>query len=1229
MLSTLFVISAVCLFGLLFAFESAGDSSQPRFRPAGLITWLISGNWPAKVGAGLLILGVGALLRYALLNIDVPPELKLGSGFVAAAVLGAAALALKSRPERRAIYLALGGTAFAVAYLTAYAAYDFFHYLNDVSGLALMVVVSLAAGLFAVSARAMSVAVLAMAGAYIAPKFAINAPDPGVLYGYYLAASAVTFVMVRLRGWRPLIHLSFLFTLAGGLFFAWTHQFYRAEHYQDMQPLLLALVALHLAMPIAEHRGTPSRWLARFDMGYFVLLPLVAAGLTLKIAPQVSREGAMGLGLLALLWGVATVVLAFLQRKPEATRHACVAGLLAIAAGALAATDVPWLMLGLALAVMGLVAAPRLGWSTRAQELLCGGAMLAGALHMVFSIFQSAAGQPFVNELFAQRALASALMGLGAWFASRGGVSFGRMLGAMAAAWGCLAVAAELLRLHVDFLPQLAYGALLAVALVASFPRRLLHTAPVWGALLLFAVTGVSFWAATDAAFEIAVVFAAGTPLAFLWIASNAESTRANKASQEDDLAFSVALGLLPLAWAPWVFALAPEFEATGNWLEMSVLVGSGFAVMLAARMWSPAGSVWYRHISLVHFGVASAALLYAVLFHIERGLWPVVFEVLALAYMAMFVGLHRNPAGGAQGVVVIIAAFLVVQAMLLRIFGPDRIMSAADILQMKLPAVVSLLWGGLGAGLAWWGTKVKSRGQWSAGVALLALTAFKLVFRDFGALDQLGNILALIGAGLLFLAVAWFAPIPPAVSHSQREARRETPPAAQHNEAPAQPEDEDYEQTQPSPLQGQPAAPSPFEKPAGIAAAAVAVPADFASVPAAAPGAERTAGRSVPRTAAPAGGFNWLLVLVIGLPLGVAVLGQQWWTHHHRSTRQAVEMKLASESSAQSAATAAERAVARTAQANAPAAPPVKTALTENRNPPVIVPSGRSSTAAAPINVSDACTVFAGQLPPDYVLYAGGAYSGSKLDFQIDQSGHEATRFDVLVNEPGKKVVLALGAYEPSVWNIRWSPGTVVAGVMVSGYHRQAVAGLGTEVPVLNASYENRSPSPCGYFYLDRNDVAKADAVVRKVFGRSAETYFVASGGQVTFGNQASSYVQGLGPTVSSYRDKDAPLAGQPGIEQLLREGKLRMATQQDLSAWRDAINRSQNLPRVRVIGEESEMSSGNFLRGRAYVVLKPMRYPAGLYGAHSVTFFVAAGVPRPEGNPGHSGVFDMNQSR
>lgn len=141
MVALLFFISVVGLFVFLFLAEAMGNPVPRQRRRAGLATWLTSGNWPAKVGAGLLLLGIGALLRYALIHLNFPPEIKLGCGFVLAAVLGAGAFLLRTRPEHRAIYLALAGTASGVSYLTAYSAYGFFGFITGVKALTLLVLV--------------------------------------------------------------------------------------------------------------------------------------------------------------------------------------------------------------------------------------------------------------------------------------------------------------------------------------------------------------------------------------------------------------------------------------------------------------------------------------------------------------------------------------------------------------------------------------------------------------------------------------------------------------------------------------------------------------------------------------------------------------------------------------------------------------------------------------------------------------------------------------------------------------------------------------------------------------------------------------------------------------------------------------------------------------------------------------------------------------------------------
>src|SRR4051794_6322681 len=112
MISLALILIVVSLFATMLAYETNNDPTQPRLGQYGLWTWLISGNWPAKVGAGLVIVGVGALLRYALLNVDISSEMKLGSGVLISALLGIAANALRRQPARRAVHLALAGAAF-------------------------------------------------------------------------------------------------------------------------------------------------------------------------------------------------------------------------------------------------------------------------------------------------------------------------------------------------------------------------------------------------------------------------------------------------------------------------------------------------------------------------------------------------------------------------------------------------------------------------------------------------------------------------------------------------------------------------------------------------------------------------------------------------------------------------------------------------------------------------------------------------------------------------------------------------------------------------------------------------------------------------------------------------------------------------------------------------------------------------------------------------------------
>ncbi len=258
--------------------------------------------------------------------------------------------------------------------------------------------------------------------------------------------------------------------------------------------------------------------------------------------------------------------------------------------------------------------------------------------------------------------------------------------------------------------------------------------------------------------------------------------------------------------------------------------------------------------------------------------------------------------------------------------------------------------------------------------------------------------------------------------------------------------------------------------------------------------------------------------------------------------------------------------------------------------------------------------------LPADFAVFAAGGSSGRKLDFTIDESGHEATQIDVAVHYTNRPVILMLGAHEPTIWNIGWSTNTHIFAVLASGSYRQAVAGLDPNVPLVISTAQNQGLY--GYFYIARDKMDVLDRVARRLFGRSVDSVYPARDGKVLVGNTLPpgiTLVTSKETPPESFHDTNAPLAGRLGIEDAVRKGILRNATEADVDAWVKAATaatpKSGVVPRPRVMPEMP-----------CYVVLQPFRYPGGLYGANSATFFVPKGVPMPTGERAHCTVFDFN---
>jgi uncharacterized membrane protein len=585
-----FLLSITVLFAGVMLFET-NSGRKMSLRPAGLIQWFISGNWPAKVGAALMVIGIGALLRYLMLNIELPSDIKLSAGVGIAALLGLASAGLRLNARRRAIHLALAGAALGTAYLTAYSAYGFFNFVSDLEALGLLFLVALGATVFAIFSRALSIALLAMIGAFLAPAFALEAPGIVPVYGYYILASLLVLMMVSQRGWRPLIHLSFLFTLGGALFFGWTQKFYSPTFYTQMQPFLIILVALHLAMPLFEKQDSSlpvplsALWLKRFDLAYFLLLPLVATVLTLVIAPDSSTEGAKGLFALSVLWFAAAGLQQF-RFKAGAIRYAGIGLVLFVVAALFWLGSISFFLICTVAACALLALGPELGIPKQMDGFLIMAALASAACYLLQALFDPLPQTPFLNAAYAQHAVLAIAFTIAGYQMQKRELNFGTIFLALAAVWIVIASAREFTRLYFDYLPQafhlLLLGLSLAYAMALKWRAPALPVVLILGIGLFYsALLGVNGFSV-----EAVLPIMLGGQIAFSLIAYMAGK------KPDGELIAGTARSMLPLLILPWAIVYCRHIGSPAAGV-MVFLVASALFASMQAQLLLPKDRLW------------------------------------------------------------------------------------------------------------------------------------------------------------------------------------------------------------------------------------------------------------------------------------------------------------------------------------------------------------------------------------------------------------------------------------------------------------------------------------------------------------------------------------------------------------------------------------------------------------------------------------------------------------
>lgn len=275
----------------------------------GLIwNWVVTGNPLAKIGMLLLFFGLSYLLKYSIENELISASTRLmmaGSGCLALLGIG-----WWLRKKNLIYALILQGGGIGGLYITIFAATKIYDFISIGIALAIMVFICIASVILAVLHRAISLAVLASLGGYLAPVLLSTGSGNYIaLFSYYLILSIGILVISHWQVWRLLNLIGFAFTFS--IAFVWAIPNYT---HTDYLPCQLFLMANWLIFGVATELSTLKNKLKLnipFDATLLFGTPLIGFIFQHRLA----SEWEYGVAIASSLYGLAYFALSWLVLK--------------------------------------------------------------------------------------------------------------------------------------------------------------------------------------------------------------------------------------------------------------------------------------------------------------------------------------------------------------------------------------------------------------------------------------------------------------------------------------------------------------------------------------------------------------------------------------------------------------------------------------------------------------------------------------------------------------------------------------------------------------------------------------------------------------------------------------------------------------------------------------------------------------------------------------------------
>jgi len=762
---------------------------------ASLVSWFMRGNPLAKLGILLLFFGLAFLFRYSVERDLFPLELRLCVAALAAVVL--LALGWQLRHKQPLYALILQGGATGVLYLTVFGAFRLWQMLPMTLAFALLLLICAVSVGLAVLQRALSLAMLASLGGYLAPLLLSTGGGSHIgLFSFYLLLSCGILAISVWQHWRVLNLLGLLFTFGvGGI---WGLYGYQPAFYLSCQLFLIANIVLFGVLSVGLSLRAQGGGQRILDGVLLFAPPLIGFGMQYAL----TQNFTFGPAFSALGFGAFYLLLAWLvlRRKPELGRPLVLAALalggafvtLAIPLALSARwTSMAWALEGLGILWLGIQQQQRrMSYSGTGLLLLAVGSALWAVQDTL-----PALSQMMIFAVLSLTWIAAAWLWRGLNTQGSHGLLAGGILFWLLALHGLSTLA---LSRWMNDLPGLLALIALSVHSWRWAAQRLRWRAFSYSVWLLWPVMLATLvWqiAAQGAIFSAGwqnLAWCIALPSAF-WLLAQQRTPPVPYLSQGVHLslfwmivtALAAELGwyIDTLSWGmfPWQAGLAMTSAAA-----TILLVRAGLKRSLwPLRVWPQ----WYGTLALAPMGLFLLVML--LLTNIDdgvvmgQGYRPLLnpleegaaFALMALLALARLCARYLPEQGREihKRVPLLLAglAFWWLNGLLLRSLawygGIDWSISALWSSRL-VQTCFALFWMLVALLVMLRAARQLSRHEWLCGATLLGVVIVKLMLVDSAGGGGLARAVAFIGVAVLVLIVGYFSPLPPRVQQTHNE---------------------------------------------------------------------------------------------------------------------------------------------------------------------------------------------------------------------------------------------------------------------------------------------------------------------------------------------------------------------------------------------------------------------------------------------------------------------------